>query len=66
MEKEFKVRFSKTAPNCYEVYLDGGGEIPKVLSGKYTDPRVAGVEIDKYLATRRNRSGRSKANAVSN
>lgn len=60
IEKEFKTRFSKTVPNAYEVYVDGGGEVPAVLSGVYTDPRVANVAITQYLATRRNRAGRTK------
>lgn len=64
IEKEFKVRFSKVVPNAYEVYVDGGGEVPQMLSGTYTDPRVANVAISQYLNTRRNRSGRVKADAV--
>ena len=60
VEKEFKTRFSKTVPNAYEIYVDGGGEVPAALKGSYTDPRVANSAITQYLSTRRNRAGRTK------
>ena len=30
----------------------GGGELPKVLSGMYTNPTLAQKAIDKYLQSR--------------
>lgn len=61
MEKEFKVRYSKTRPNAYEVYLEGGGEVPQVLTGAYTSPGVAERAIAHYLDTRRVRKSTKAA-----
>ena len=55
MEKEFKIRYSKHRPNAYEIYLEGGGEVPQILTGAYTSPGVAQKAIDLYLENRRPR-----------
>ena len=59
--KEFKVRSSARMGSMKEIYVEGGGEVPKDLSGLYTDAGAAGRAIDKYLSTRRNRPNRPKA-----
>ena len=38
----------------YEVYTEGGGVIPKTLSGLYSTPTLANVSITSYESTRRN------------
>ena len=38
--------------NSYEVYYEGGGEVPKVLQGRWTSPFFAQRAIDTYLTTR--------------
>jgi hypothetical protein len=48
--KELKIRYSTA--NTYEIYYEGGGEVPAVLSGKYTDHRTAQKAIDLYLQGR--------------
>jgi hypothetical protein len=50
-EKEFLLRLGKF--NLYTVYIQGGGEVPAVLSGSWNDPQAAKRDIDHYLATRR-------------
>jgi hypothetical protein len=50
--KELRIRMSKTHPMCYEVYYEGGGEVPQVLLGKYTTPTKAQTDIDIYLRKR--------------
>lgn len=47
--KELKVRYSVSRPNAYEVYYEGGGEVPDVLKGGYTSPALAQKAIDFYL-----------------
>lgn len=32
----------------YNIYYEGGGELPSVLSGAYTSKRAARVAIDTY------------------
>lgn len=36
------------------VKIEGGGEVPKVLSGTYTSKEEADQAINMYLRTRRN------------
>lgn len=60
-EKEFKVRTSRRMGSMKEVYIEGGGEVPADLKGFYTDAHSAQKQIDLYLATRRSRPGRQKA-----
>lgn len=45
--KELKVRKSKT-PGLFEIYYEGGGELPATLKGKYTSPRDAKQAIHDY------------------
>lgn len=45
--KELKIRMRKNTV-LFEVYYDEGGEIPKELSGLYTNEKVAQLAIDKY------------------
>lgn len=53
MAKELKIRYSQ--PNAFEVYYEGGGELPEVLQGRFTDRRNAQAAIDNYLLTRKPR-----------
>ena len=48
--KELKIRYG--GHNLYEIYYEGGGEVPAVLQSKYTDHRVAQRAIDEYLTAR--------------
>lgn len=48
MQKELKVRFSSKIPNAFEIYYEGGGELPECLSGGYTDIRKANEAIEEY------------------
>ena len=48
--KELKIRYA--TPNAYEVYYEGGGEVPAVLQTKFTDPGTAQKAINLYLETR--------------
>ena len=50
--KELKVRYSTKVPNAYEVYYEGGGEVPAVLQTAFTDPGTAQKAINLYLANR--------------
>ena len=50
MVKELKIRYKK--PNGFEIYYEGGGEVPEVLQGSWTDRGKAQIAIDKYLLTR--------------
>jgi hypothetical protein len=50
--KKFLTRPGKTGTD-FTVYLEGGGEVPKILSGVYTSVREAKKSIDLYLLTRR-------------
>ena len=52
-EKNFVVKASPLY-NFY-IALEGGGEVPKILSGQYTTIALAERAIEKYLATRRKR-----------
>lgn len=42
-----------------KVYFEGGGEVPKELSGVYTSNRMAQAAIDAYLV-KRDTDGSSK------
>lgn len=50
MVKELKIRYSQ--PNAFEVYYEGGGELPMALQGRFTDRGSAQKAIDLYLSTR--------------
>lgn len=43
----------KHGTSLFEVYFEGGGELPKELKGMYTSPTVAQAAIDGYLANRK-------------
>lgn len=60
VEKEFKVRVNARMGSMKEIYVEGGGELPKVLSGMYTDVGMAQKAINLYKTTRRDRAGRKK------
>ena len=47
--KELKVRYSLKVPNAYEIYYEGGGELPDCLKGAYTSPGLAQAAIDLHL-----------------
>lgn len=51
-KKELRIRRSKSVPAMFEVYFEDGGQLPTVLSGKYTREQYAQEAIDKYLAGR--------------
>jgi len=59
MKKELKVR---SAGNLVELYYDGGGELPKELSGMYTSPTEA-LSAAKHYLTKRDDKPNAKANA---
>lgn len=50
--KELKIRPHKAGPMMYEVYYEGGGELPRELSGLFTSPSFAQREIDLYKIRR--------------
>lgn len=52
VKKELRIRRSKNSPAMFEVYFEDGGQLPSVLSGKYTREHYAQEAIDKYLAGR--------------
>lgn len=52
VKKELRIRRSKNTPAMFEVYFEDGGQLPDVLSGKYTREGYAQEAIDKYLAGR--------------
>jgi hypothetical protein len=50
--KELLIR--STQPYAmYEVYYEGGGEVPVTLSGVYNSKLMAQKDIDMYLAQRK-------------
>ncbi len=48
-KKSLKVRPDRTMPRQYEVYYEGGGQVPDVLLGKYSSVRSANQHIDRYI-----------------
>ena len=50
-----KAFLTRSAPNTslYEVYLEGGGEVPKVLKGLYTSRTTALKAAESYTNSRR-------------
>lgn len=54
MQKPLNIRYCQ--PSAYEIYYEGGGELPEKLQGKYTDKRTAQLAIDLYLKTRVSRN----------
>lgn len=48
--KELKIRY--TQPSAFEIYYEGGGEVPAVLQGRFTDRGQAQKAIDQYLLTK--------------
>ena len=45
----------------YKVIYEGGGELPKVLSGLYTSKRQANKDIDIYLTSKNRTNGSDSA-----
>ena len=50
-KKALLVRRSR-AGALFEIYFEDGGQVPEVLSGKYTREHAARTAADKYLAGR--------------
>lgn len=48
--KELKVK--DAGFNSYVIYYEGGGEVPKVLQGRWTSHFFAERAIETYLTTR--------------
>ena len=48
-KKELKTRYSSKMGNMLEVYYEGGGQIPQVLAGLYTDLTTAQIAINTYV-----------------
>lgn len=61
MVKELKIRYSK--PNAFEIYYEGGGEVPESLQGRWSDRGKAQIAIDNYLLTRKPRGKKADADA---
>ena len=51
--KELRIRISPKTPNLYDVYYEGGGELPESLSGLYVSEKDAQYAIDMYLSNRK-------------
>lgn len=51
-KKELKIRIRNNTSHC-EVYYEGGGELPQVLSGLYTNATLAQQAIDTYKTTKK-------------
>jgi len=51
--KKFLTRLKSSSGGLYEVYLEGGGEVPESLKGLYTSPSFANKAIEEHLRTRR-------------
>lgn len=49
MSKELKVRVAAGKGSLKEIYWEGGGEVPQVLTGLYTSLQDAQVSITKYM-----------------
>lgn len=64
MEKQLKVRYSTTQPNAYEVYYEGGGEVPSYFNGVYTSPGVAEKAITTYETLGLRRTPKKKGSNV--
>ena len=61
--KSYLINPSKTAPNHYQIAVEGrGGKITNILEGLYTKRDLAKTDIDKYLESkdRDNAKERSK------
>lgn len=58
--KEFLVRTNRRMGTMKEVYVEGGGEVPQILQGLYTDAGTAERAIGLYLSTRRVRTPKAK------
>tara|TARA_R110002096_G_scaffold49054_1_gene129861 strand:+ start:260 stop:469 length:210 start_codon:yes stop_codon:yes gene_type:complete len=52
MSKELKVRVAAGKGSLREVYWEGGGEVPQVLTGLYTGLHSAQADIDKYILSK--------------
>lgn len=53
MQKELKIRPVKGLGTMLEIYYEGGGEVPEILSGQYTASSVAQQAIKAYLEQRK-------------
>ena len=54
-EKKSKQLLIRQAPPMamYEIYYEGGGEVPTTLTGLYTSQLMAQKDIDMYLANKK-------------
>ena len=50
--KELKIRI-RNGTNHFEVYFEGGGEVPQILTGLYTTENFAQRAIETYKITKR-------------
>lgn len=53
--KELKVRTVPLKGSVYEVYYDGGGQVPEVLKGMYTSIRNALMAISYYTPPKKSK-----------
>ena len=47
-KKEFLAETDKKQPSLYKVRVEGGGQVPKVLSGRYTSQAEALKDVALY------------------
>lgn len=59
-QKDIKIERCKDGVNYYLMY-EGGGELPKELSGLYTKQSIAQQAIDSYRANRKRGRGTAKS-----
>ena len=65
--KELKVRSVSNGMPMYEVYYEGGGEIPDVLKTLYTSVLIANQAIEKFQASVRTKvKGNTRGKSTSN
>jgi hypothetical protein len=57
--KLLKARWSADKASLVEVYYEGGGKLPEILSGAYTSKKDATKAIDLYLANSKKSTGMS-------
>lgn len=60
--KELKIR-RKQPYVLYEIYYEGGGEVPQELQGSYTKEYVAQQRIDAYVAGKKPNGTKSTTRA---
>lgn len=59
MQKELKIR-NRPEGYLYEIYYEGGGELPQELGGVFNSLSFAQNRINAYLAKRKPKRGTSK------